>query len=97
VQPGCRTEIASLNQRHPVLLAELGETDCRHTYIDQMMQFADRLGIGYLGWAWDAVAPGGWSCTGGPSLITSYAGTPTSYGVGFREHFRALGTPARPS
>jgi hypothetical protein len=76
-----------------VLFGELGETDCQHGYIDSMMRFADRHGISYLGWAWDA---GSWSCTGGPSLITSYSGTPTGYGVGFRNHFRALGVAFRP-
>ena len=42
------------------LFGELGETDCAHGYIDQMMGFADRHRIGYLGWAWDA-ALGGWT------------------------------------
>ncbi len=76
------------HRHHPVLFGELGETDCRHRYIDRMMGFADRHGIGYLGWAWDAVAPGGWSCRGGPSLITSYRGAPTAFGVGLRDHLR---------
>jgi len=86
----CRAAIVSVHRRYPVVFGELGETDCRHGYIDQMMSFADRYGIGYLGWAWDAVSPGGWSCDGGPSLITGYDGTPTAYGIGFRDHFRAL-------
>jgi hypothetical protein len=71
-------------------MQELVETDCRHGYIDAMMRFADAHGIGYLGWAWDAVAPGGWSCTGGPSLIASYDGAPTAYGIGLRDHVQAL-------
>ena len=85
----CRAAILATHRRYPVLLGELGETDCLHTYIDAMMGFADAHGIGYLGWAWDAVSPGGWSCAGGPSLITSYNGTPTAYGIGFRDHFVA--------
>jgi endoglucanase len=93
----CRGAIINTRRRVPVVLGELGETDCRHGYIDQMMRFADDHGISYLGWAWDAVSPGGWSCSGGPSLITSYRGTPTGYGVGFEDHFRALGVPYRPS
>jgi endoglucanase len=92
----CRSAIVSTHHRVPVVVGELGETDCRHGYIDQMMRFADQHGISYLGWAWDAVSPGGWSCRGGPSLITRYRGTPTDYGVGFRDHFRALGVPHRP-
>jgi hypothetical protein len=90
----CRGAIVATDRRVPVVLGELGETDCRHAYIDQMMGFADRYGIGYLGWAWNAVS-GSDSCESGPSLITSYRGTPTAYGVGFRDHFRALGVPFR--
>jgi endoglucanase len=86
---GCRSAIVATHRRVPVVIGELGETDCAHSYIDSMMSFADRNGIGYLGWTWDAVSQGGWSCAGGPSLITSYDGTPTAFGVGFRDHLLA--------
>ena len=92
----CRAAVLATHRRVPVLFDELGETDCAHGYIDAMMAFADRHGIGYLGWTWDATAPGGWTCRGGPSLITSYSGTPTAYGAGLRDHLRALGVPYRP-
>jgi hypothetical protein len=92
----CLAGIAATDRRVPVVFGELGETDCAHGYIDTMMQWADAHGIGYLGWAWDATSPGGWQCGSGPSLITSYDGAPTAYGVGFEDHFRALGTPVRP-
>jgi endoglucanase len=87
---GCRAAIVSTHRRVPVVFGELGETDCRHNYIDAMMRFADAHGISYLGWTWDAVSPGGWSCAGGPSLITSYSGAPTAYGIGLRDHLRML-------
>jgi endoglucanase len=87
---GCRTAILRTHRRYPVLVGELGETDCAHGYIDAFMAWADREGLGYLGWAWDATAPGSWTCRGGPSLITKYDGSPTPYGVGFRDHLRAL-------
>jgi hypothetical protein len=92
----CRGAVLATHRRYPVLFGELGETDCAHGYIDAMMAFADRHGLGYLGWTWDATSPGGWSCSGGPSLITSYRGTPTPYGVGLRDHLRSLGVPALP-
>jgi endoglucanase len=92
----CRTGILRTHAHVPVLFGELGEMDCRHEYIDRMMRFADARGISYLGWAWDATSKGGWTCKGGPSLITSYKGTPTGFGVGFRDHLRALGVPFRP-
>jgi hypothetical protein len=89
----CQAAVRETDRRYPVLFDELGETDCAHGYIYMMMRFADALGIGYLGWAWDA---GGWSCSGGPSLISSWNGTPTAYGIGFRDHLVKLG-PAAPA
>jgi endoglucanase len=32
-----------------------------------------------------------WDCKDGPALITDYNGTPTPFGVGFRNHLRRLG------
>lgn len=87
----CRAEVLATARRHPVLFGELGETDCAHGYIDRIMAFADRHAIGYLGWAWDATAPGGWNCSSGPALITAYDGSPTAYGRGLRDHLRSLG------
>lgn len=93
--PSCRGAILATHRKVPIVVGELGETDCRHEYIDRMMPFADRHGISYLGWAWDAGPY--WTCTNGPSLIKAYDGTPTAFGIGFRKHFRALGTPYRPA
>jgi hypothetical protein len=86
-----RNTIAPIAQKFPVITGEMGDTDCDHDYIDRYMKWADSHGVSYLGWAWDATAPGGWTCSGGPSLITSYDGTPTAYGVGLRDHLQALG------
>jgi hypothetical protein len=85
----CRGGLAQIAERHPVVSGEIGETDCGHTYIDGYMDWADRHGVSYLGWAWDAHH--GWTCTGGPSLIRNYEGAPTKYGIGLREHLRSLG------
>jgi endoglucanase len=90
----CEQGILATRSRHPVVFGELGETDCSDGYIDRMMDFADQHGIGYLGWAWDT--GGGWTCSGGPSLISSYNGTPTAFGLGLRNHLRSLGPPALP-
>ena len=90
----CQAAILATHRHVPVVFGEFGETDCRQGYIDRMMPWADRHGIGYLGWAWDA--HGGWTCKGGPSLITGYDGAPTPFGIGLRDHFRALGLPFRP-
>jgi len=45
------------------------------------MAWADSHRISYLGWTWDT-----WNCSSGPALITSYSGTPTAFGAGFRDH-----------
>lgn len=84
----CRRDLARIGRRHPVVTGELGEGDCRHRYIDGYMAWADRHRVSYLGWTWDA--HGGWTCRGGPTLIRNYAGAPTAFGIGFREHLRAL-------
>jgi len=92
-ETGCRNAILATHRQVPVVIGELGETDCQDSYIDAFMPFADANGISYLGWTWDAVARGSWNCAGGPSLIENYNGTPTPFGVGFRDHLRALGIP----
>jgi endoglucanase len=84
----CRAGLTLVAHHHPVVSAEIGEADCGHTYIDSYMSWADRHGVSYLGWAWDAHH--GWTCTGGPSLIRNYDGTPTRYGIGLRDHLRSL-------
>jgi endoglucanase len=86
---GCRDLLARIARRYPVIAGELGEYDCAHGYIDDFMAFADLHGISYLGWTWDAVAPGGWQCGSGPALIENYNGTPTAFGVGLRDHLLA--------
>ena len=84
----CRAALARIARRFPVVTGELGEGDCRHAYIDPYMRWADRHGVSYLGWGW-FIAPD-LTCEEGPTLITDYAGTPTRFGVGFRDHLRAL-------
>lgn len=82
-----RAPVAAL---YPMVTGELGEYDCAHGFIDQYMAWADAHGISYLGWTWDAVSPGGWTCGGGPSLITDYNGTPTAFGIGLKNHLASL-------
>jgi hypothetical protein len=80
--------VATVN---PVVTGELGENDCAHGYIDAYMNFADAQGISYLAWAWNP-----YSCTSFPSLISAYDGTPTNFGIGFRNHLLGL-TGAAPA
>ncbi|MGH2870912.1 MAG: glycoside hydrolase family 5 protein [Solirubrobacteraceae bacterium] len=91
----CLNAVLATARHVPVVFGELGETDCGQRYVDAKMTWADAHGIGYLGWAWDA--GGGWTCRGGPSLISSYHGAPTPYGAGLRDHLRALPPPILPA
>ncbi len=78
------TEIAELAREVPVVGGEIGQNDCRHDFIDQLMPWMDAHGISYLGWGWNR-----FECSG-PALITDYDGTPTEFGRGFRDHLAAL-------
>jgi hypothetical protein len=69
----------------PVVTGELGENDCSSSFIARYMDWADTLGVSYLAWQW-----GPYSCAGGPSLISSFDGTPTPFGAGFRGHLLHL-------
>jgi hypothetical protein len=86
---GCRASAEAVAGQVPVIAGEIGEADCEHGYIDDLMAWLDRVRISYLGWTWNS--GGGWTCTGGPTLITSYDGTPTGFGVGYRDHLATLG------
>ncbi len=77
--------IAPVAARVPVIAGELGENDCQSTFIDAAMSWFDQNNIGYLGWAWDV-----YDCRAFPSLITSYNGTPTRFGLGLKTHLIAL-------
>jgi endoglucanase len=80
------SQIAPVIAKVPVIAGEIGEDDCADTYIDPLMNWLDARSTSYLAWAWNA----DFSCSEGPGLITSYAGTPTAYGSGYRSHLRAL-------
>jgi endoglucanase len=77
--------IAPVAAKVPLVTGELGEDDCAHGFIDTYMDWADAHGLSYLGWTWDT-----WDCSSGPALISGYDGTPTAFGVGFRDHLAGL-------
>lgn len=84
----CRALLARIAKRYPLVTGELGQKNCRHNYVDSYMRWADRHGVSYLAWAW-YTAPY-LTCRNGPIVIENFAGKPTPYGIGFREHFRRL-------
>ena len=83
---GCwDSQVAPVEAQVPVVTGELGENDCQHGFIDTAMSWLDQHNIGYLGWAWNT-----YNCSSFPSLITSYDGTPTQFGLGLKNHLAAL-------
>ena len=84
-----KAELAPLAKVVPVVAGEVGEYDCATPYTNTYMSFADSSGISYLGWAWDAISPGGWSCSS-PSLISDYSGTPSPEGAALHDHLSYL-------
>jgi hypothetical protein len=77
--------LAPVAAQVPLVAGEIGENTCSHGFIDQVMKWFDDRGLSYLGWTWNT-----WDCSSGPSLISAYDGTPTAFGVGLRDHLRAL-------
>jgi hypothetical protein len=77
--------LAPVAAQVPLVAGEIGENTCSHGFVDQVMQWFDDRGLSYLGWTWNT-----WDCSSGPSLISHYDGTPTAYGIGLRDHLRAL-------
>jgi hypothetical protein len=80
------SQVAPVIARIPVIAGEIGESGCADTFVDRLARWLDAHSTGYLAWAWNT----SFDCSAGPSLITSYSGSPTPYGAGFRSHLRSL-------
>jgi hypothetical protein len=77
--------VAPVAAKYPVLADEIGEFDCGDSFINSIMSWLDSHQIGYLAWAWDVQ-----DCSNFPALISSYDGTATAYGLGFKNHLSSL-------
>lgn len=85
---GCwNATLAPVAAKVPLVAGEIGENTCSHGFIDTVMKWLDEHQASYLGWTWNT-----WNCSSGPALISSYDGTPTPFGIGLRDHLRALDT-----
>jgi endoglucanase len=73
----------------PLIATELGQRECSHSFIDRFMNWADSVGVSYLGWAWNP-----FGCRA-PALINFWDGEPTPYGAGLRAHLIKLGSQGR--
>jgi endoglucanase len=80
------SQLAPLAAKVPVVEGEIGSTNCTGSSIDPLLNWSDAHGIGYLAWAWNVG-----SCSGEPSLITNWAGSPTqTYGQAYHDHLATL-------
>lgn len=70
----------------PIVATEFGEHDCAGGWLNQFLPWADSRGLSYTAWTWDT-----WPDCSNPVLITNYNGTPTGYGIAYRDHLRSLG------
>ena len=77
-------DIRPVARRVPVVSTELGEADCSDAFVNRFMNWADSVGVSYLGWSWNPVG-----CRA-PALIKSWNGQPTAYGEGLRAHLMKL-------
>ena len=78
------TNFGAVAKQVPVVAGEIGQNSCNHDFIDQVMNWADANGIGYLAWTWNV-----WGVcnSSGNDLITDTNGTPTqTFGQGFHDH-----------
>jgi len=75
--------IGVVARRFPVVLGEAGESNCADNDLQVLLPWADEYGVSYLAWAWYIGECASYS------LISDYGGTPTDYGLGYREHLIA--------
>jgi hypothetical protein len=81
------SQIAPVAASVPVVAGEIGENDCAGTYIDPLTTWMESQNISFLAWTWDNWSGG---CSSGPTLITDYTGTPTTYGAAYEAVLKAL-------
>ena len=79
------SQVAPVLAQYPVIATEVGENDCAHGFIDTILPWFDSHKVGYLAWAWNT-----YSCSATPALISDYSGTPTNYGIGYKNHLASV-------
>lgn len=73
-------EAAPVAQDVPLILGEVGQEGEGTAFVNSLMDWMDARQGSYLAWVWNV-----WGSR--LDLITSYAGTPTTYGSAFRDRF----------
>jgi hypothetical protein len=80
------SQLAPVAAKVPLVAGEFGENDCGSGFSTTVMNWFDQHNLSYLAWTWNT-----WDCSSGPSLISSYDGTPTAYGAGVKAHLTSIG------
>jgi hypothetical protein len=78
------SQVAPVITKVPVIVGEMGESDCGGSYMDSLTSWLATQSTGYLAWTWDAWG----SCPN--VLITDYAGDPTPFGAAYKAILQAL-------
>jgi hypothetical protein len=79
--------MAPLAKTTPIVIGELGDTDCTTKFSPPLMDWADQHGVGYTAWAWNT---GTCDQGGEHPLVENYSGKPTPYGIGVKDHLLSL-------
>jgi hypothetical protein len=70
----------------PVFATEVGVDNCDPVFLNALLGWLEAHQTGYLGWTWDT-----WGTTcGSITLISNYNGTPTTYGLIYKNYLAAL-------
>jgi hypothetical protein len=81
--------IAPVAAQVPVITGEFGETDCGDGLLTSYMDWADRHGVGYLGWGWWVLGSDSRCST--LALLENQSGTPRApNGTALKAHLAAL-------
>ena len=85
------TTVAPVAAVVPVIATEIGTNSCSATFLNTLMSWLDGKGIGYLAWQWQG-PPGSWYSTACSeiTLISDFTGTPTTYGLIYKQHLAIL-------
>jgi len=70
---------------YPVVISELAENDCSPNFINPILSWASNNYFHYMAAHWNT-----YDCAGGPGLIVTYEGTPTSFGSGYLKHLQSF-------
>jgi len=79
---------APITKTVPLVTGELGQPNCNNDYIKDYMKWADLNNVSYIAWTWNVTSKH-WPCSR-HSLIADEKGSPSPYGIGFRDHLLAL-------